>query len=72
MAVNFPIPDYPDVETLAEMVSRVLLPYSSELGLNGTGVPRQTRRLVPCESLEGISHENDSEDFWPQGPRPAD
>ena len=62
MAVNFPIPDYPDVETLAEMVSRVLLPYSSELGLDEAGGVRQPKRPVAGESLEKGSPDQAGQD----------
>ena len=64
MAVNFPIPDYPDVETLTEMVSRVLIPYSSELGLDvSVGSARQAAGSPSRESMNGSSHENTSEDL---------
>jgi len=62
VAVNFPIPDHPDVETLAEMVSRVLLPYSSELGLDATGGAQQPKRQVSGKSLERPSPEQSSQD----------
>ena len=62
MAVNFPIPDYPDVETLIEMVSRVLVPYSSELGFNApAGSTLQPSRPASREMAEGSSQENTSE-----------
>lgn len=63
MAVNFPIPDYPDVETLTEMVSRVLIPYSSKLGLEvPVGSTRQPTGPAPPDNGNGTSRENVSED----------
>lgn len=63
MAVNFPIPDYQDVETLTEMVSRVLIPYSSELGLDvSVGSARQAERSAPRETVARSSRENNSQD----------
>jgi len=62
MSVNFPIPDYPDVETLTEMVSRVLIPYSSELGIDvSASSARQGERSASGEKVEGSSGENSSE-----------
>jgi len=62
MALNFPLPDYPNVETLIEMVSRVLIPYSSELGLEGpVGSARQPTGPASRESVNGSSRENISE-----------
>ena len=59
MAVNFPLPDYHDIETLAEMVSRVLMPYSSELGLDTPGGSgRQSTGPASLESVNGSSREN--------------
>ena len=64
MAVNFPIPDYPDVETLTEMVSRVLMPYSSELGIDvSASSAGQAKRSASREDVGGSSHENTSEDL---------
>ena len=62
MAVNFPIPDYPEIETLTEMVSRVLIPYSSALGLDIPVGPRQVTRSASLERVERPSHYNTSED----------
>lgn len=64
MAVNFPIPDYPDIETLTEMVSRVLIPYSSELGLDvPLGPTHQPTGLASRDNGNGPSPENASEDW---------
>ena len=61
MAVNFPLPDYQDIETLAEMVSRVLIPYSSELGLDTPGSSGwQSTGQASLESVNGSSRENAS------------
>lgn len=62
MAVNFPLPDYQDVETLTEMVSRVLIPYSSTLGLDAPGnFVRQSTKPASLESVNGSPGENASE-----------
>ena len=67
MAVNFPLPDYQDIETLAEMVSRVLIPYSSELGLDTPGgYGRQSTGPASLESANGSSRENTSENSEPR------
>jgi hypothetical protein len=64
MAVNFPIPDYRDIETLTEMVSRVLIPYSSELGLDVSfGPTRQPTGPGSRESGDRTSREDASEDW---------
>jgi len=66
MAVNFPLPDYQDIETLAEMVTRVLIPYSSELGLDTPGGSgRQSTGPAALESVNGSSSENISENLEP-------
>ena len=57
MAVNFPIPDYQEVETLAEMVSRVLLVYSSELGLENIDSAHQSSKSDSSDRLSPAAHE---------------
>jgi hypothetical protein len=58
MEVEFPIPDWQDPETLTEMVSRILLLYGSELGLDRS--ERDVRST--CDSPEQASREKAIED----------
>lgn len=65
MAVNFPLPDCQDIETLAEMVSRVLIPYSSELGLDTPGGSSRQSGPASLERVNRSSRENTSENSEP-------